>query len=91
MKLRIIICLCSMLLTCKIYPQNKGNIMEELLDVKIEKLSNQFAIYFTQKDAKAIGNLLHDDFKLFDPKLKWIEGKTNVVSILSEQFQNINL
>ncbi|NGX35048.1 MAG: hypothetical protein K1060chlam1_01416 [Candidatus Anoxychlamydiales bacterium] len=63
--------------------------MIEKLDTRFETLSLKFVEYFNAKDALSIGELLHEDFKLFDPKLKWIKGKSNVIDVLSSQFSEI--
>lgn len=47
----------------------------------------QFATYFTQKDADGIGSLLADHFSLYDPVLKWVQGKDKVVDLFRKQFQ----
>jgi hypothetical protein len=46
----------------------------------------QFAQAFSNKDAERIGNLLSEDFSLFDPALKWVKGKKAVVDVLKKQF-----
>jgi len=53
----------------------------------ISDLTLQFARFFTNKDAEAIGTLLTDDFSLFDPALKWLRGKDAVVGVLKKQFE----
>lgn len=56
-------------------------------------LSLQFADSFSKKDALSIGKLLANDFCLFDPALKWIRGKNEVIHLLKKQFEeseNVN-
>ncbi len=53
----------------------------------LENLTLHFAESFSNKDAASIGQLLHDDFALFDPSLKWIRGKNAVVAVLEKQFR----
>lgn len=50
----------------------------------------QFAAYFSNKDAEAIGSLITNDFKLFDPALKWVNGKEAFVDILKKQFAQVD-
>ncbi|MBS3904745.1 MAG: DUF1653 domain-containing protein [Simkania sp.] len=52
----------------------------------MKDLTMQFAQFFTDKDADAIGSLLTEDFALFDPALKWVRGKETVVNVLKKQF-----
>ncbi|MCH9634259.1 MAG: hypothetical protein S4CHLAM7_10040 [Chlamydiae bacterium] len=52
----------------------------------LKDLSNQFAQYFTNKDIHGISELLHKDCSLFDPALKWVRGKENILAILKEGF-----
>lgn len=54
-------------------------------------LMNQFAQYFSEKDADGIGTLLREDFSLFDPALKWIHGKDAVLEVLKKQFSETKL
>ena len=53
----------------------------------VKDLTVTFAKLFTNKDADGIGALLKDDFALYDPALKWIRGKNNVVDVIRKQFQ----
>ena len=60
--------------------------MLQLDNVPLKTLALQFADSFTQKDAASIGELLHDDFCLYDPALKWVRGKPAVIAVLTKQF-----
>lgn len=53
----------------------------------MKRLALEFAKFFTQKNADAIGELLSDDFALFDPALKWVKGKSSVIQVLEKQFK----
>ena len=48
--------------------------------------SLEFTQGFTQKDVQGISKLLDDNFALFDPALKWIKGKKNVLDVLQDLF-----
>ena len=66
--------------------QEKGS-MATLNSLPIKDLTIQFAKFFTNKDADAIGDLIADDFALYAPALKWVRGKENVVQVLKKQFR----
>lgn len=53
----------------------------------IKELTIQFAKFFTRKDADGIGSLLADNFALYDPALKWIRGRENVIAVMRKQFE----
>lgn len=53
----------------------------------MRNLTFHFAESFSNKDAASIGQLLHDDFALFDPALKWVRGKEAVLAVLEKQFR----
>lgn len=44
---------------------------------------------FAQKNVEGIGQLLHGDFALFDPALKWVRGKKRVLDVLGKQFSEL--
>lgn len=53
----------------------------------IKDLTIQFAHFFSNKDAYSIGTLLAENFSLYDPAMKWIHGKKEVIEILEKQFE----
>ncbi len=53
----------------------------------VKDLTLQFAAFFNLKDAEGIGTLLTNDFSLYDPALKWVRGKENVLEVLKKQFR----
>lgn len=55
--------------------------------ISITHQMNQFATHFSNKNAAGIGELLTDDFALYDPALKWIRGKNKVVELFAKQFK----
>lgn len=52
----------------------------------LTSLMYRFAQCFTTKNAEGIGTLLAEDFSLFDPALKWLQGKDTVLDVLQKQF-----
>ncbi|MBS0624574.1 MAG: nuclear transport factor 2 family protein [Verrucomicrobia bacterium] len=60
--------------------------MSATLEASLKKRALLFADFFTKKDALGIGELLDDHFSLFDPALKWVQGKRAVVELLQQQF-----
>lgn len=52
----------------------------------LKELSYQFGEYFSQKNIQGLSSLMADEFALFDPALKWVKGKENVLKILQEGF-----
>ena len=82
-----------MLLTA-FYPLCATSSVEEIQmltasDAKIKEKTIEFAHYFTNKDADAIGALLSNAFSLFDPSLKWIHGKEAALSEFRKQFEKV--
>jgi len=55
--------------------------------INVKDLTIQFAKFFSAKDAEGIGSLLADHFSLYDPALKWVKGKDNVIAVMRTQFQ----
>lgn len=89
----LVVGIISTLFMYKLYSQNilfNEVKMKEKLNTKFETNALKFVEYFNAKDALSIGALLHEDFKLFDPKLKWVKGKSNVVDVLTSQFSELD-
>ena len=49
-------------------------------------LSYQFGKYFTERDAKGLSNLMHENFSLYDPALSWVRGRDKVIEVLQKGF-----
>lgn len=59
----------------------------QISNSSLKELSYKFGEYFSQKDIQGLSSLMDDNFSLYDPALKWVKGKDNVLEVLLEGFQ----
>ncbi len=57
------------------------------IKTSLKDLSYQFAQCFSDKDLKGLSDLIHEDFALYDPALKWVRGKEKVLEVLKEELE----
>lgn len=60
--------------------------MQIMLDTRLKDLSQTFAGAFSQKNINDIGNLMHENFRLFDPVLRNLSGRDNVLRAMQKDF-----
>ena len=54
----------------------------------IYELTNKYFINFENKNIEALSEMFADDISLFDPVIQKVEGKTNVLKINKNIFDN---